>query len=442
MDHRELWAGEADGGIHVPKITERSRFSASAKEIGGALIAYGLGYLYMRMLFWTGTYRAEDFWIFKLMLAVFTLGFLGLTEWLHRGLPRSRESWIWLGCTGLCLVSILLDRCRMWQSPFYTFLLLHGFAVWWVLSRSGRLAEGKSGSLLPLDALWAFVVIPFKHFFLRVRCLFYGLTLLGQRRKMRGETLLWVLLAVAAAALLFYFSANLLTAADTGFASLLTGFTSWLRIEWDVEFVIRSFLALPVAAYVFGLVAGSAREDAEALQARGARLRFALGKLRKVPEPLWLGLTAVFVLFYLVFFGVQARYLFGAFTRTLPEGFIVSQYAREGFFELCKVMAVNFVLLWLVTRSARRAAAESRPLRVLCLLLLAESLLFAVIAFSKLALYISCFGFTPLRLQSTWLVCVLAAGCVAAALGLYGKKGVFRAWLFFGGVSLALLQLW
>ena len=35
----------------------------------------------------------------------------------------------------------------------------------------------------------------------------------------------------------------------------------------------------------------------------------------------------------------------------------------------------------------------------------------AAVAFSKIALYISVFGFTPKRLQSAWLVTVLFAGC-------------------------------
>ena len=143
----------------------------------------------------------------------------------------------------------------------------------------------------------------------------------------------------------------------------------------------------------------------------------------------------------LVFFAVQSRYLFGAFTRTLPEGFIVSRYAREGFFELCKVMAVNFALLWLVTRMSRVPVRENRPARILCLILLAESMLFAVVAFSKLALYIDCFGFTPLRLQSSWLVIVLFVGCLAAGRTLLTGKKSFRPWLIFSCVTLSLLCL-
>ena len=69
-------------------------------------------------------------------------------------------------------------------------------------------------------------------------------------------------------------------------------------------------------------------------------------------------------------------------------------------------------------------------------------MLFAVIAFSKLLLYISCFGFTPLRLQSSWLVCVLFIGCVCAVYSLLSGKKSFRVWMMFGAVTLALLHLY
>ena len=74
--------------------------------------------------------------------------------------------------------------------------------------------------------------------------------------------------------------------------------------------------------------------------------------------------------------------------------------------------------------------------------LLIESMLFAVIALSKLALYISCFGLTPLRVQSTWLVCVLLFGSACVLYThLTGKKSM-RVWMIFGAVTLALLCIW
>ena len=105
-------------------------------------------------------------------------------------------------------------------------------------------------------------------------------------------------------------------------------------------------------------------------------------------------------------------------------------------------MAVNFVLLWLVSRMSAKSPRENTPAKWFCAALLIESLLFAAVAFSKLVLYISCFGFTPLRLQSSWLVCVLFAGCVCAMYTLFSGKKSFRAWMIFGAVTLSLLHLY
>lgn len=154
-----------------------------------------------------------------------------------------------------------------------------------------------------------------------------------------------------------------------------------------------------------------------------------------------MAVIGAFSALYLVFFVIQGSYLFGAFSRTLPEGFIVSEYARQGFFELCRVMAVNFALLWLVTRMASPETTGKRSFTWLCVLLLTESMVFAVIAFSKLALYISCFGFTPLRLQSSWLVCVLFAGCGLWIYHIFSGRPAFRKWMIFGGATLAVLCL-
>ena len=83
--------------------------------------------------------------------------------------------------------------------------------------------------------------------------------------------------------------------------------------------------------------------------------------------------------------------------------------------------------------------SERKVSLALCVTLLAESILFAVIALSKLALYIDCFGFTPLRLQSTWLALVLLAGCAAALYSLITGRRSCRAWMIFGAVTLSAL---
>ena len=444
MDESKLpEAGAAAGEPSAPVLPEKPRFSASKQEILAAALCYGLAWIWFDIF---DVFTWEGGWQAKLWLAVFVLGFIALAELLHRGTERPRESWIWLGCVVVLTAALLLERCNAWGARSYekgiVFLFLHALAVWWLLCRSGRLSEGVSGHLLPYDALNAVIVFPFKHFFLRLRCLWHGLTgLLAGRARPKIGTVLWSGAAVLAALVLLVKAVSLLMSADDGFDALLSDLAERLSFETDFD-VIRLIFSLPVGAYVFGLLAGTAREDPERLRKNGAAICGGLRELRRVREAVYLVMLGLFTLLYLAFFFLQGSYLFGAFTRTLPEGFVVAEYARRGFFELCRVMAVNFVLLWLVARTPTRPLSQSRPLRIASLLLLAESLLFAVIAASKLWLYIDCFGFTPRRLQSAWLIGVLLVGCLCAIRSILTGKKSFRIWMVFSAVSLSLLCLY
>lgn len=424
MNENELEARAASGEMPAPIFPAESAFSASPRELAAALLLYPAAFVYVRVLV------DGPFWPFLLL-------FVGLVELVCWERPRTRASWFWLACMLLCWAG---SHGRVWGQGVW--LPLHVLAVWWVLHRSGALLERQSGPLLPLDLLDGFWVFPFRHFFLRLRTLCYGLTHAGQRRERKSETVLSTLAATAAALLLFVFALRLLQAADKDFDHLVAEALSWLRLpDWGQN-GFQLALSLPVGAYLFGLIAGGCRAERDVLDARAARTRAGLEKLRRVPRAAWLAALALFGLLYLLFFALQARYLFGAFVRRLPEGFVVSAYARRGFFELCRVMAVNFALLWLVTRTAERTPRDDRTLRLLCLLLLVESLLFAVVAASKLALYIDCFGFTPRRFQSLWLVCTLALGCLCSLWSLLTGRRSIRVFLGASALSFVLLGLY
>ena len=406
-------------------------FSADRAELLGAVLCYVAAYCYI-------LYLDSPGWL-PLTAALL----VGITELLHRKRARSWESFVWLGCfVCACIGGAMPERgAFVWygrQLP----LFIHIFFVWWVLARSGVLAEGKSGHLLPLDAVNGFLLIPFGNFFLRIRSLIFGLkSLIPKSDDAKRKPWGWIVGAAALCLLLFAGAAELLMAADAGFGALLERFADLFRFDWDGVVLVRLLFSLPVGAWLFGLMSGSRRVRKEKLEGQRGRVYALLEALKKLPGGFWTGAIAAFSALYLVFFAVQFRYLFGAFTRTLPEGFIVSEYARQGFFELCKVMAVNFALLWLVTRMAAPETAGKRSFLAVCVVLLAESMVFAVIALSKLGLYISCFGFTPLRLQSTWLVCVLLAGCGFWTYELLTGRPVFRKWMIFGAVTLSLLCL-
>lgn len=440
MDEKKPEALNAAGGAAAPQNPRIPAFSANRREIAVGFVMYVAAYLYLNLFL--GFLDPSGTW--RIWLGVFTVLLVGCVELIHWETKRSRESWVWLGCLAVILIATVTGHVRVWGDGWSVWFL-HLCAVWWVMSRSGCLAQGETGCLLPLDGVNGFFLIPFRNLLLRIRTVAWAVGRLFRRQKTQTGTVLWTLGAMAAAAVLFVSAAGLLMAADDNFAGIFSGLQAFLEdvLLWDsvAEFLYRLILSLPVGAWLFGLIAGTGREDKGALQAGGRSLLERLERLRQVPNMAWTVLLGGFCVLYGVFFAIQGQYLFGAFTRTLPEGFIVSAYARQGFFELCRVMAVNFTLLWLVTRLSRTPVGENKPTLAPCLLLLAESMLLAAVAFSKLALYISCFGVTPLRVQSTWLVCVLFFGCLCAGYALITGRKVFRVWVLFAALTLTGLYL-
>ncbi|MBQ1772248.1 MAG: DUF4173 domain-containing protein [Clostridia bacterium] len=411
--------------LAAPVMRELKQFSASKQEILTAAGMYLLAYLYLRIGY---TWQ----------LPVFTAGFILITELLSRNVTRSKENLFWLFCLILTAAARTLNRCTAWEDG--GFLVLHAFAVWYVLSREDLFVQGESSPMILQDALNGLILIPFGHFFLRIRTVWFGLTNLRKRREGNGRSWLWTAGTVLLAGCLFILAVHLLIEADDGFAGLLSG-VSRLFENWHFELDPEWVLSLPVGAYLFGLIAGGMREDRDRLRESAQRTMERVGKLRRVENRVWTILAVCFCLTYGVFFIVQFRYLFSAFVRELPEGFIVSRYARQGFFELCGVMGVNFLLLILMEKMSLRPVREDRAALTVLLILLLESLLFAAVAASKLILYIDCFGFTPRRLQSSWAVSVLAAGCVCMGRSKITGRGSFKIWLFYSAASAAALCL-
>ncbi len=148
-----------------------------------------------------------------------------------------------------------------------------------------------------------------------------------------------------------------------------------------------------------------------------------------------------FFALYLLFFGVQGEYLFGAFLGRLPQGFTVAEYARQGFFQLCLVMLLNFALLAGSMSFAEKTVKEHKLLRVASAALMGFSLLLWSTAAAKLGLYIVTFGFTPKRLLAAWALLVLLVAGIRAVVNLWKDCSVIRPAALAGGVSLALLCL-
>ena len=362
-----------------------------------ALSSYFIGYLYVCcMLFgFTDSDSAVE-WYALLFAAVFALWG---NEIGKEKKPLGKDRLLFLAAMLLIALAISLGRCN--ATGGWEILALHGAAALWGLYRMGGDLGLEEPLFLVRDTIAALLLLPFGSFFLRIRTVFQGLVSCFRSAarpadKKRRQSILIVVLCLLAALPVLIGTAKLLTQADENFGAFLSGIGSifqWTLPDSAVTQLIRVLLSLPVGAYLYGLLAGSAcRSAPDAAAAKGK-----IAGMQRLPAAAACGVWGMFAALYVLFFLVQANNLLAVFRGEVPGTLTAANYARSGFFQLCLVMGINFLLLGL----GKLLTPQSRAGIWLAGILMVQSLLLAVTAGAKLGLYIHRFGFTPLRLLST-----------------------------------------
>ncbi len=431
--------------------------------LGMAVGSYFLAFLYHQAFF---TYRGDAVQSGLLKLA-FTLCFFAAGEALFYYLSKRKggkvpnhEATFWLVCCVVLALAIVWHtvveesyycaQLMAWNNSdglivVYGNFLLHAVAAYWVLCRFGWLYRGKTSAWLALDLCNALLIMPFSKFFLRVQVVFSALrsAICAKRVANVEKKTLWVsLLAVGLFVLCFSSALSLLRASDAAFAALLSG---W-ELQFTVPYALRSFWSrflwsLPIGAYLFGLFAHCIQTKTAPTwyEAELAHTGQKAAQLRLVSQKLLALLLGCFLALYALYFWVQIDYFLGAFWGQLPDAFTISEYARRGFFELCKIMALNFVLLGGVAKLSAVPLRRTRLLKGMAFALLASSLLFAATALSKLVMYISIYGITDLRLLSSWWILVLVLAVFLAMESIRKAQPVVHKLVYVSVASYGLL---
>jgi hypothetical protein len=236
---------------------------------------------------------------------------------------------------------------------------------------------------------------------------------------------------------------QLLKADSGGFSNLMISILNFFRFDWDkiLEFLLYCFLAVPTSAYLFGLASGSAvKRGTDTFTEERAEKTVSAVKITP-QETVNILLGAVCIL-YVIFIACQLPYFFSAFNGTRPDGWLsYSEYARQGFFELCGVAAINLALLTAANILSKKPRVENIVLKIFNIVLALITLLLIATAFSKMALYIGAFGLTILRLLPCVFMLLLAFICVAVIVMQKVKFSIVRAALLFGAILFTLLCL-
>lgn len=120
-------------------------------------------------------------------------------------------------------------------------------------------------------------------------------------------------------------------------------------------------------------------------------------KTRKIDHTIIISMLLVINLVFVLFLISEVSKLCGNFLQ-IPNGYIYSSYAREGFFQLLFVTIINFsIILYLIYKT--NVIKENKIIRNLVLILISFSVLLIFNSYYRMFLYIDKFGFTNLRLQ-------------------------------------------
>lgn len=367
-----------------------------------------------------------------LFTAIFLAAGLGCVK--ARGKKPPKGSWGYLALAAAAALWFPLYLNSSQDVFFFMLIFLHGVAVYWLLAVSGN----RSGEYLDergiKDLGRGFFTLPFGGY-LRIFSAWGNLLVQAQRknfhegshRRKPGGKGWQVLTGVGISIPVIALVGKMLTAADSYFAyfveNMQNGFHN-LFTGWRLSFNIwTTFATMLVACYLYGLFYNAFHKP---VLCREKRLQ--------APQTMMGSFLIPLTLLYLVFFLVRLVGVAGAMEQIAGGDLWISTYAREGFFELCRVAAVNLLIFGLARWYSPEAGTG---VRLLLSGLGGETLAFIGLAFSKMWYYIRSYhSFTFKRAMCCWLLITLFVlfALMTAELWQRRIKGM-RIGVLFGCVS-------
>lgn len=400
----------AQGGDGSPRSALRAPFSVSRRDYGFAagLIAICVAVVFM-----------GAFCGFHLGFTLSGLGlFAALSVYLKR--PGVKTGPFACVCGGLAAATFaVFTLCADEQIKLFACAAVIGLSAVWFDALTGR-TEEKGDFGLVYNLINHVAGNTFSHFGQTWR----GLLFSGQRKTF-GKALIGVLCAapVAAAAV------ALLVKADGAFEAMTAAL-----LENSFLLIVKIVLGVLAGVFVVSYAMGLRKTEPES---------------QKDPAPGRLDVTyaaaftAVLCVCYCFYLFSQLAYFFDAFKGMLPEGYEISfsDYARQGFFELCWIAALNCAVVFAVLLLARPKNGRLHPaLKGTCTFICLFTLVVIATAVAKMALYISEYGMTRLRVGTGVFMCLIVAVFVALTLRVFlPKVRVLRVALI--GAACAVLLL-
>ncbi len=364
--------------------------------------------------------------MFSILYIITVLAYAGLKKFSITG-----EKIFWT----LILLGISLPYGFYSVFDFGQTLMIFLVAAYWTLViTEGLLWKGQTSSWILLDGWNGLIALPILNFLCQIRLIFQIFSEKREEKKDWRMVLLGILISIPALLVII----PILSQADTGFRSLVDTVLDALGEDFRI-LIWRGIMGILLGALMFGTLYGGVYKRHVKVE-ECIRFHEESGRVfRFVPDIAVLTFGIIVSAVYVLFIGLQARYLFSAFFGILPEAYTYAQYARQGFFELCVIALLNASFLIAMNGCAKTPRRKNRGLLLENGILGALTLLLLTTAASKLGMYIVAYGFTVKRCISSifliWLFLVFILVLI------YQKKNIplVRWSVFAGAVFFTLL---
>ena len=280
--------------------------------------------------------------------------------------------------------------------------------------------ERRAGQHYVFETVKALFVAPFRSIGAAV-----GAIAANKGAKKGGKTLLVILTGIGVALI-----PTLVVFALLSFDSNFTGSLEAIRVaifDKIMTHVLSILLGVPIGMYIYGSLYTAAHPRPDSFNAEKC-VRIEDG-MKFAPSLVGAVAIAPLLFLYGVFIFAQRDYYKAIFTSTLPGAYSFAEFARNGFFRLCVVAAINALAL-IALRVFSRKTKDGKISPVVKIYTVVLSLVTIVIsgtAISQMLMYVSNYGLSRLRVYTLWFMALLILIFIVAILKQFIEKLPFAA---------------
>ena len=405
------YAPQGDGGnaplppnFHQPQpvILRKEKREYSAKENIFAWASYILAYLFTLSI----PINRKPFGLFVVIVLMYAVSTVVL-------LIKGRKPQLMPLLVGASAVVVSTSLILTSNDFLHTFAFLYAMVAYcyylYGLSSDHRFRFADS---IIADFIKVIFVLPFYSFSDMFVSMFSGKSNKGGRFVLKA--FLGIVIAIIPTLIIYA-----LLSYDDGFNDIIENIFEDFNLFTTI---VRMAFALPLGAYAYGIYISSVDKKCDDILAP-ASYRKTMNSMRFAPAVTVLTAVLPILFMYVVFFVSQWKYYVSGFTGVLPEGFSYAEYAREGFFQLCTVSVINLIVLIFVSLFLKRKENKtSILLKIISLIFSVFTLVLISTALAKMMMYINCYGLTPKRVYSSWLMLVLVLVFVLIILKQFIRK--------------------